>query len=233
MDFQQAKQLFVENKLEYNETLHEKLEIYYETLIEYNNVMNLTAITEKNEVWIKHFLDSIITLNYAEIKKNAKVIDVGTGAGFPSVPLKIYRDDIKLTLLDSLNKRVGFLKELSARLSIETECIHARAEDAAKEESLRESFDVSTARAVASMPKLSEYCIPFVKPGGVFIALKGVNEEIAEAQNAVKILGGEIGYSKSYELDGREGRQIFVIKKISHTPIKYPRNSGQIKKQPL
>ena len=236
MDYQQAERLFVENGLDYDKELHGKLEIYFDFLVEYNKKVNLTAITDKTEVWIKHFLDSIITLKYVEIPKNIKMIDVGTGAGFPSVPLKLYRDDINLTLLDSLNKRVSFLKELSERLSIKTECIHSRAEDAAKLEDLREKFDMSAARAVAAMPKLCEYCLPFVKKGGHFIALKGMqyHDEAEEAAKAIKVMGGsktEIRPVKLPELDDK--RAVITITKTMPTPKAYPRKAGTPTKNPI
>lgn len=233
MNFQQAKNMFVENELDYSEELHEKLNIYYDFLIEYNKKINLTAITNKNEVWIKHFLDSILIEKYVKIPENCSMIDVGTGAGFPSVPLKLYRNDIRLTLLDSLNKRIVFLNELSTKLEINVETFHIRAEEAARKDEFREKFDVASARAVAAMPVLCEYCMGFVKPGGIFAAMKGVNEELSLADNAIKIMGGEISENIEYRLNENDGRKIFLIKKISHTPSKYPRNSGQIKNKPL
>lgn len=233
MNFQQAQQLFVENGLNYSEKLHEKLKIYYDFLIEYNEKVNLTAITQPDEVWIKHFLDSILFAKYVEIPENASLIDVGTGAGFPSVPLKLYRNDINLTLLDSLNKRITFLNELSTKLNISVETLHFRAEEGAKNPELREKFDFSTARAVAAMPVLCEYCMGFVKVGGKFVAMKGISEVLKDSQNAVKTMGGKISDEIEYKLNGTDGRKIFVVEKISHTPSKYPRNSSQIKNKPL
>ena len=156
----------------------------------------------------------------------------GTGAGFPSVPLKIFRDDIKLTLLDSLAKRINFLEKLCDLLEIEAEAVHGRAEDIAKMPEYREKFDFSCARAVANLSTLSEYCIPFVKKNGSFISMKGPNEDVKSAENSIKILGGEIASDIEYEVES-DKRRIITIKKISHTPPKYPRNSGQIKKKPL
>lgn len=233
MNFQQADSLFVENGLDYSETLHEKLCLYYDFLVEYNKKINLTAITNRNEVWVKHFLDSILLVKYVEIPENASMIDVGTGAGFPSIPIKLYRDDIKLTLLDSLNKRVVFLNELSTILEINVESYHFRAEVAAKDDKFREKFDVATARAVAAMPVLCEYCLGFVKKDGIFAAMKGVSENIDTAEKAIMTMGGTISDNIDYKLNGNDGRKIFVVKKISHTPSKYPRNSGQIKNKPL
>lgn len=233
MDFQLAEQMFLENGLDYSRELHEKLEIYSKFLIEYNEKVNLTAIIEPKEIWLKHFIDSILFAKYIEIPENSSLIDVGTGAGFPSVPLKLYRNDIKLTLLDSLNKRIVFLDELSTMLGIDVETFHSRAEDAAKNENYREKYDFATARAVAAMPTLCEYCMGFVKKGGKFVALKGTTEEISSFEKAVSTLGGGNIKEIKYTLSGTESRKIFEIEKISQTPLKYPRNSGQIKNKPL
>jgi 16S rRNA (guanine527-N7)-methyltransferase len=223
---------FTEAGLVLNEELYKKLDIYAQFLIEYNEKVNLTAILDPMEILRKHFIDSIIISKYVDIPKNSSIIDVGTGAGFPSVPLKLMRDDLKLTLLDSLNKRIEFLNQLCDRLNIEAEFIHGRAEDVAKEDEYREKFDFSCARAVANLSLLSEYCIPFVKVGGQFISMKGPCEDLSEGENAVRILGGEIEKLSEYELFG-EKRRIVHVKKISQTPPKYPRNSSQIKKKQL
>ena len=215
-----------------NRELYEKLDIYSEFLVSYNENVNLTAITEPSEILRKHFIDSLMLLKYADIPENSSLIDVGTGAGFPSVPVKLYRPDIRLTVLDSLNKRVIFLRELCDKLGIEAEFIHGRAEDISKMPEYREKFDFSCARAVAGMPLLSELCVPFIKVGGSFFALKGPNEDISLGEKAVRILGGEISEIIEYELFD-EQRRIAVVKKISHTPPKYPRNSSQIKKKTL
>lgn len=233
ISFKQAESIFVENSLEYSPELHEKLMIYCDFLVEYNKNVNLTAITQSEEVWLKHFADSILLTKYVDIPQNASLIDVGTGAGFPSVPVKLYRGDIKLTMLDSLNKRIVFLEKLCEKLGIEAECLHGRAEEYGKKEAFREQFDVVTARAVASMPTLSEYCVPFVKKGGFFAAMKGPNESAADAEKAVKTLGGEGIRVIDYTLGSDDSRKIFYVRKISHTPTKYPRNSGQIKSKPL
>lgn len=233
ISFESGQRIFTENHLEYSKVLHEKLEIYCDFLVEYNKNVNLTAITVPEEVWLKHFADSILLLNYVDIPKNSSLIDVGTGAGFPSIPIKLYRDDIQLTMLDSLNKRIVFLENLCERLGIKAEAVHGRAEDYGKKEAFREQFDVATARAVAPMPILSEYCMPFVKKGGVFAAMKGPNEDAGNAENAVKILGGDGISIYDYLLGKDDRRKIFSVKKISHTPTKYPRNSGQIKSKAL
>lgn len=233
ISFETGQRIFTENSLEYSKELHEKLEIYCDFLVEYNKNVNLTAITEPEEVWLKHFADSILLLNYVDIPPNASLIDVGTGAGFPSIPVKLYRDDIRLTLLDSLNKRIVFLEQLCDKLGIKAEAVHGRAEEYGKKEVFREQFDVATARAVAPMPVLSEYCMPFVRKGGVFAAMKGPNEDAGNAENAVKILGGDGIAVYDYLLGKDDKRKIFSVKKISHTPTKYPRNSGQIKNKAL
>jgi len=231
-DYDFCKKCFQKSDIELSPTLYQKLDIYADFLVEYNKNVNLTAITEPEEILYKHFIDSILLDKYADIPENASLIDVGTGAGFPSVPLKLFRSDINITLLDSLNKRITFLKTLCEKLDIQAEFIHERAEIAGKNPELREKFDVSCARAVANMSVLSEMCLPFVKVNGIFTAMKGLSENISDGNNAVGLLGGEISEQSVYEVYG-EGRKIVVVKKISHTPTKYPRNSGQIKKKPL
>lgn len=211
---------------------YEKLSIYAEFLVEYNEKVNLTAITEPMEILRKHFIDSILLTKYVDIPLNSTLIDVGTGAGFPSVPIKIHRPDIKIALLDSLNKRIDYLKQLCEKLEIDAEFIHGRAEDFSKKEEYREKFDFSCARAVANMALLSELCIPFVKQNGCFVAMKGPNEDISLGANAVKVLGGMIEKEIEYKLFD-EDRKIVLVRKISQTPSKYPRNSSQIKKKTL
>lgn len=233
ISFEQAKSIFDENSLDYNSALHEKLKIYCDFLIEYNKNVNLTAITDPEKIWLKHFVDSILLIKKVNIPENAEMIDIGTGAGFPAIPLKLYRKDIKLTMLDSLNKRIIFLEKLCKILEINAESIHGRAEDFGKKNAFREKFDIVTARAVATMPILSEYCMPFVKKGGVFAAMKGPNEDSKDAEKAVKILGGDTIQKFEYTLGTEEKRQIFCVKKVSHTPTRYPRNSSHIKNKPL
>jgi 16S rRNA (guanine527-N7)-methyltransferase len=218
--------------LELSQELYEKLDIYADFLVEYNEKVNLTAITDGSEILKKHFIDSIILSKYVAIHEKSTFIDVGTGAGFPSIPLKLFRPDIKITLLDSLNKRVEFLRQLCDRLGMEADFIHGRAEDFSKLPEYREQFDFSCARAVANLSLLSEFCIPFVKVGGSFISMKGPTEDLSDGENAVKLLGGKIESITEYELFG-EQRRIVNIKKISQTPSKYPRNSSQIKKKQL
>lgn len=214
----------------------ESLKCYYELLIEWNEKMNLTAITEPHDVALKHFCDSILLLSYADIPQNSSLIDVGTGAGFPSIPIKIVRPDIKLCLLDSLNKRLVFLKEVVDKLSLsEVKIVHSRAEDGARKADLREKFDFATSRAVAQLNVLSEYCLPYVKVNGAFIAMKGKysEEEIANSKNAIKTLGGKIVKVDTYSLIDSSERTIINVKKLSKTDKAYPRTSAKIKSKPL
>lgn len=233
VNYKQCESLFTENGLEYSEEIHEKLSAYCDFLIEYNQKVNLTAITDPEEIWVKHFLDSILLLKYVDIPEGASLIDVGTGAGFPSVPLKIYRNDLQITLLDSLNKRIKFLDQLCERVGVKAVTVHSRAEDAANSPLYREKFDVATARAVAAMPMLTEYCMGFVKKGGIFAAMKGPNEKISDAANAIKVMCGKASQEIEYTLNKTEQRKIFVVEKLSQTSLKYPRNSSQIKNKPL
>lgn len=231
-DFELCCSEFARYDIELNKTQYEKFDIYADFLVEYNKNVNLTAITEPHEILLKHFIDSVLTIKRVNINDSAALIDVGTGAGFPSIPIKIMRPDIKLTLLDSLAKRVSFLEQLCDKISIDAECIHGRAEDVAKMPDYREKFDFSCARAVANMSVLAEYCLPFLKVDGKFFALKGPSEDISKSDNALNILGGQIALIHDYFLEN-ERRRIIEIKKISHTPTKYPRNSSQIKKKAL
>ncbi len=211
---------------------YEKFDLYAEFLCEYNKNVNLTAITDPHDILIKHFIDSVLALKLVKIPENSAIIDVGTGAGFPSVPIKIMRNDINLTLLDSLAKRITFLEKLCEKLKINAVFVHGRAEDIGKMAEYREKFDFSCARAVANLSVLSEYCLPFVKVNGSFIAMKGPNEDIESSENAIKLLGGEIAEILDYDLDC-DKRRIISVKKISQTSTKYPRNSSQIKKKSL
>ena len=216
-----------------DDDMKKKLGIYADMLCEWNEKINLTAITDPEGIAVKHFLDSMMIFKYVDIPTGASVIDVGTGAGFPGVVMKIVRPDIKLTLLDSLAKRINFLNELCCALGIEVTTVHSRAEDVPQ--GLRESFDVATARAVANMRVLSEYCMPYVKVGGSFVALKGsaAEQELSESGNAIKLLGGEITSFKAFTLGDAGDRGVICVKKSSQTPTKYPRNPAKISKQPL
>ena len=225
--------IFNKESLAVSEEQYGQFKKYAELLVEWNKKMNLTAITDKYGITVKHFLDSVLPLKFIDIPDGASLIDVGTGAGFPGIPLKIMRPDIKLTLLDSLNKRVNFLSEVCGALELDVPCIHARAEEFGRNENYREKYDFSAARAVAAMPVLSEYCLPYVKVGGTFAALKGRNENYKDSENAVKILGGDISDVTEYSLPDGDGRTLICIRKIKETPSKYPRNSGQISKKSL
>lgn len=223
--------------IELNEKQLQQFDRYYELLIEWNEKMNLTAITEAKEVAVKHMIDSISAWDDERLKGAKSLIDVGTGAGFPGIPLKIYRPELKLTLLDSLNKRVKFLQTVVDELGLENvECIHARAEEGARNPKLREKFDIAVSRAVARMSVLSEYCIPFVKVGGNFVALKGMKfaEEAAEAEKALKILGCDKAEAIELRLPGLEDkRAVIYAKKKMATPKQYPRKAGTPDKNPL
>lgn len=223
-------------KITLTENQYEQFQKYFELLAEWNEKMNLTAITDESGVALKHFADSLSLLNFVDIPQNSTLADVGTGAGFPGVVLKIARPDIRLTLIDSLNKRLVFLGEVCAQLGIEAELIHSRAEDGARDEKLRESFDFAVSRAVARMNVLSEYCLPYVKVGGAFCAMKGAqaNEEFKESLNAINTLGGKLENKYFFELPENGGeRAIAVVRKVKNTPQKYPRQSGKIKAKAL
>ena len=208
---------------------------YYELLVETNKVMNLTAITEPEEVAVKHMVDSLLA--YEDGMQGKTLVDVGTGAGFPGVPLKIYCPSLKVTLVDSLGKRLRFLQQVIDELGLKgIRCEHLRAEDAGRSKKHREQYDYVTARAVARLSVLSEYCLPLAKKGGQFIALKGSRfaEEIEEGEAAVKILGGKINSAEPVKLPGLDdGRAIIKIAKIKATPAQYPRKAGTPEKQPL
>ena len=226
------KSLFEKGKIMITDDMYERFFIYAKLLAEWNEKINLTAITEPDEIALKHFYDSVYPFTLFDMPKSAKVIDVGTGAGFPSCPLKIYNDDIDLTLLDSLNKRIGFLTELSDKCRLDAKCIHSRAEDGGKNPDLRESFDIACARAVAPMYILAEYCLPFVKVGGLFAALKGSSssEELDDAKESIKRLGGKTEKVTEYTLPNGDGRTLILIRKTTPTPAKYPRPKAKIKK---
>lgn len=209
---------------------YEKFSVYAAMLAEWNERMNLTAITEGRAIAEKHFLDSALPLKLMDVPQNASVADIGTGAGFPGLPMKIMRGDIRLTLLDSLNKRLTFLSAVCEAADIEAELIHGRAEDFGRKAEYREVFDIVTARAVAAMPLLAEYCMPFVKPGGVFAALKGPGEDIKAAEGAITELGGEISGAIDYELPCGDRRMLICVRKIKQTSPRYPRSSKQLKK---
>lgn len=221
--------------LRFSELQLKQFNRYYEMLIETNKVMNLTAITEPEDVAVKHMIDSLLA--YDKEMAGKILADIGTGAGFPGVPLKIYCPELKVVLIDSLGKRLNFLQQVIDALELkEIRCEHSRAEDAGRNKQHREKYDFVTARAVARLSVLSEYCLPLVKRGGQFIALKGSKyaEEITEGTEAVKILGGKIVSAEPVKLPGLDdGRAIIKINKIKTTPAQYPRKAGTPEKQPL
>ena len=232
-EFELASALFIEYGIDVSRETYGKMEQYAEFLVDYNEKVNLTAVTEGEEILKKHFLDSLLLEKFGNIPHNASVLDIGSGAGFPGVPLALLRQDLNITLLDSLNKRIVFLQKLCELLGCSYTAMHGRAEISAKTPEMREKFDVVTARAVAAMPTLAEYSLPFVKVGGIWIAMKGPNEPIKPALQAIRMLGGRLEDTIEYQLPGGDARVIYVVKKISQTPTKYPRNSGQIKQKPL
>lgn len=210
---------------------------YYELLIEWNQRFNLTAVTDFDEVFKKHFTDSLSLIRYYDMSKVSSIIDIGTGAGFPGIPLKIMLPDVSFLLLDSLNKRVNFLNEVVDSLSLEKiRCIHGRAEDLAREGAFREQFDLCVSRAVANLSTLSEYCLPFVKVGGDFVSYKTLDfeDERNKALNAISILGGSFTKAIQFELPGTDiGRSFLIIGKIKETSGKYPRRGALPKNKPL
>ncbi|MEF2919492.1 MAG: 16S rRNA (guanine(527)-N(7))-methyltransferase RsmG [Acutalibacteraceae bacterium] len=225
---------FEKFNIQLTDTQIQQFNIYCRLLIEWNNKMNLTAIKEPDEIAIKHFVDSCTVAHYVKIKENAKIIDIGTGAGFPGIPLKILRNDIHLTLLDSLNKRITFLNEVANQLGFTAEAIHGRAEDFGRNNDYREKFDLAVSRAVAPLNVLSEYSIPFVRKGGKFISMKGPNvqEEIEQSKKAIKILGGKFNNIVQFNV-GDNSRSIVIVEKLNNTPYTYPRHGSKISKKPL
>ena len=222
--------------LELTEQTLEKFEIYYSFLVEKNKVMNLTAITQEEQVASLHFLDSLALTEICDFT-NAKIIDIGSGAGFPGLPVAMAAPGAELTLLDAQRKRIDFLTELCEKIGMNrVKCIHGRGEEEATKREMREKFDYAFARAVARLNVLSELCIPFVKVGGAFVAMKGRDseEEIAESKKAIKLLGGKIEKVWDYSIPGTDVvHRAVVIRKISNTPKNYPRRFAKIQKEPI
>lgn len=232
---------FRENLLQFNLKLTDKMEeqfaVYYDLLIEWNEVMNLTSVTEFDKVVEKHFLDSVSLAHYFDLCGNLKCIDVGTGAGFPGIPLKILFPNLDMLLLDSVKKKTDFLDNVIFHLNLENiSAVHGRAEDFAGKEDYREKFDLCVSRAVSNLSTLSEYCMPFVKVNGMFISYKAkdIEAEAKEAENAVSILGGRLKEIQKFRLSSSQYERSFVmVEKIKRTPKKYPRKAGTPTKQPL
>ena len=227
------------NKLsiELNEKQVKQFIKFYEMLVEWNKVMNLTGITEYDEVVEKHFVDSLSIVNVVDMNDIHKVIDIGTGAGFPGIPLKIAFPHLEITLLDSLNKRIKFLNAVFDELGLDNiHTIHGRAEDFAKQENYREKYDLCVSRAVANLSTLSEYCLPYVAVDGMFVPYKSgdIEEELNNSKKAIQILGGKIENTFKFELPGTDiGRSFVKIKKVKNTAKKYPRKAGLPSKEPL
>ena len=233
--FEDFKQILKRSPVDLSDSMINQFVFYADLLIEWNKKMNLTSIIKPNEIAIKHFLDSLLIFDTYKFPQNATVLDVGTGAGFPGVPLKIARPDLKLILLDSLNKRLIFLESLLDYLNIKADLIHERAEFVARQHVFREKFDFVVSRAVAPLNILLEYCIPFVCVNGIFIAMKGSNveTELDLAQDAIKEMNVKVILLKKFTLIDKNDRSIIVFKKLFRTENFYPRKSSKILKKPL
>ncbi len=236
-DFKEYKEKLSQLNLSITENMEEQFSLYYELLTEWNKVMNLTAITDFEEVTEKHFLDSVSLGSYLNFKHKLNIIDIGTGAGFPGIPLKIMFPEIHIILVDSLNKRIKFLNEVISQLKLKgIFAIHARAEQLGRSQEHREQYDICVSRAVTNLACLSEYCIPFVKKGGKFVSYKsgGIENEIETSKNAIHLMGGKLGDIIKFRLPGTEYQRSFVmIEKAEYTPEKFPRKAGIPEKNPL
>ncbi len=228
---------FINLKLPYNEDIEKKFISYRDLLKQWNQKINITSIEDDEEIYLKHFIDSVLLLNKDNINENKKIIDVGTGGGFPGLPLKIINNNYKITLLDSLRKRIDFLQEVVNALSLSNvKLIHGRAEDFGQNKEHRENYDICVSRAVAPLNVLSEYCIPFVKVGGYFAAYKSniISQEITNSDNAIEKLGGKLKEIKEISIPGTDIiRKIVIIEKVEPTNKRYPRKAGKPSKEPL
>lgn len=213
----------------------ERFDIYARLLVEWNDKINLTAITEPDEIVIKHFVDSLSIFSAVDIPVGSRVIDVGTGAGFPGVAMLIARPDLDITLMDSTNKKLNVIRDILENIGLEANVVHKRAEEAGQSKDFRESYDFATARAVSNLRDLSEFCLPFVKVGGTFISMKSAkaDEEIEEGKKAISVLGGRIREKKTFNLEAAGERTVILIEKSSSTPAKYPRPSAKMAKNPI
>mgnify|MGYP001605849129 FL=1 len=223
--------------LKFNQKKYDQFMLYKDLIKEWNEKINLTAIKEDEAIVKKHFIDSMKVFKFGQLKNAKNVIDIGTGGGFPGIPMKIIKPEVNIVLLDSLNKRIIFLNEVINRLDLKNiKAIHGRAEDFAQEKQYREKFDVAVSRAVANLTVLSEYCIPYVKVGGYFVAMKGpaVEDEIKLSKNAIRVLGGQIEHIEKVQIEGSDlNHNLVIIKKVSQTHKKYPRKAGMVTKLPL
>lgn len=221
--------------VELDENALERFDIYARLLVDWNEKINLTAITEPDEIVIKHFVDSLSLFSVIDIPQGAKVIDVGTGAGFPGVAMLIARPDLDITLMDSTNKKLNVIRDILENIGLKANVVHKRAEEAGQSKDFRESYDFATARAVSNLRDLSEFCLPFVKVGGTFISMKSAkaDEEIEEGKKAISVLGGKIKEKKTFMLEAAGERTVILIEKSSSTPAKYPRPSAKMAKNPI
>lgn len=219
--------------VELSEEAIQRFEAFEKNLLEWNSKVNLTAITDSDEIVLKHFVDSLSVLPYADFAEGASLIDVGCGAGFPSLPLLIARPDLKITFLDSINKKLMFIEDTLDKLGLDGTVMHERAEVLGQDNEYRESFDYAVTRAVAPLNVLAEYCIPLLKDGGTYVSMKGTDSEARLGMNAVKTLGGEIDNIISFELPNGDKRNLIFVKKISQTPTQYPRKAKKIDTKPL
>ena len=235
IDLTRAKDIFAQHKIDLSDEQLGQLDRYAELLVEWNQKMNLTAITDPQGILIKHFLDSILPFTLIPLAQNASLIDVGTGAGFPAIPLLIWRPDLQITLLDSLKKAAVLFGGCVVRMRFYGKNHPQPHRGRRRPPALREQFDLATARAVANLRELSEYCLPYVRPGGMFYSLKGGDAaaETAGAEKAIHLLGGQLSDSISYSLPDGSSRTLICIKKISQTSTKYPRNAAKMAKSPL
>lgn len=221
--------------VELDEKALDRFDIYARLLVDWNEKINLTAITEPDEIVIKHFVDSLTVFSAIDIPEGARLIDVGTGAGFPGVAMLIARPDLDITLMDSTNKKLNVIRDILENIGLEANVVHKRAEEAGQSKDFRESYDFATARAVSNLRDLSEFCLPFVKVGGTFISMKSAkaDEEIEEGKKAISVLGGTIKEKKTFSLEAAGERTVILIKKSSSTPAKYPRPSAKMAKNPI
>ena len=238
MNIEEFKKVYLEeankNNIKVNDEEVENLYKYMIGIIEWNDKVNVTAITEERLFIVKHFIDSLLINHYLQGKE--KIIDIGTGGGFPGIPLKILNQDKKFTLIDSVNKKLNVIRDLSEKIGLDNlEIIHIRAEDFASKKEYREMYDVATTRAVSNLSTILEYMLPFVKVGGIAVCMKGPNykEELEEAKKAIEILGGKFEQIETFNLEGEMERNVLIIKKVKNTPNKFPRNQGKALKEPI